>query len=523
NNIVFIDKRLDSISKELNKSESQVEGYSIKEGLTDITTQSSSYVEHQQATKKEINDIDIQISIITGVENYLNSSKGTERPPSTGGLTDQSLNTMLEKLSDLQLKKDQYLATTPEKNPIFNPINKQIATLQESIRERVRTIKASLLATRKQLSSFNSGFESSIKKVPTQEKVYTGMKRTQDIKEKLFSYLLEKREEISLRYASSVSDAQVVDDAHVGPMQWPKPMIIYVMAFIIGLGIPAGIIYARDSFDVQITNRKQIEDEVTTPILGELSFQESSTPIVISQGRGKFAIGEQFRVLRTNLYHVHNSNESGRVTLFTSSTGGEGKSFVSANLAVTLAYASRKTIILEMDLRKPKISLTFDLPLDHLGISNYLDGEPLDLIQLIQPSGIPGLDVLGCGSLLPNPSELLERSKLDQLISSLREIYDDVIIDTPPIHLVTDALIIARVADASMYIMRQGYTQKAELDFIKEINLEKRLPKLNIIFNGIKRDKYGYGYNYDNSYYNTYVDRKKNTFGNMVKKFFSRF
>ena len=523
NTIAFIDKRLDSIGKELNHDETNVEKYSINQGLTDIASQSNSYVDNQQKAKKDINDIDIQIGIINGIDNYINSPKNSGQQPSTGGLQDQTLNTMLDKLSDLQLKKDQYLATTPEKNPIFVPLNRQIATLQESIKDRVRTIKASLIATRKQLSSFSSGFESSIRKVPTQQKVYSGMKRTQDIKEKLFSYLLEKREEISLRYASSVSDAQVVDDAHAGPMQWPKPMIIYVMAFVIGLGIPAGLLYARDSFDVQITNRKQIEDEINIPILGELSFQESTTPIVISQGRGKFAIGEQFRVLRTNLYHVHSNNESGRVTLFTSSTGGEGKSFVSANLAVTLAYASRKTIILEMDLRKPKISLTFDLSPEHIGISNYLDGEQLNLIELIQPSGIPGLDVLGCGSILPNPSELLERSKLDELIISLREIYDDIIIDTPPIHLVTDALIISRVADASMYIIRQGYTQKAELDFIKEINLEKRLPKLNIIFNGIKRDKYGYGYNYDNSYYNTYVDRKKNTFGNVVKKFFSRF
>jgi capsular exopolysaccharide synthesis family protein len=415
------------------------------------------------------------------------------------------------------------MATTPEQNPIFIPLNKQIATLQEGIKERVRTIRSSLIATKNRLSSYNSNIDTKIRDIPNQDRQSKSLSRTSDIKGQLYTYLLQKREEISLRYASSVSDAQIVDDAHAGPMQWPKPMIIYVMACVIGLGIPAGIIYGRDSFDVQITNRKQIEDAIAIPILGELSFQESSTPIVISQGRGKFAIGEQFRVLRTNLYHVHNNNDSGRVTIFTSSTGGEGKSFVSANLAVTLAYASRKTVILEMDLRKPKISLTFGLPMERTGISNYLDGEPLKIEDMIQPSGIPGLDVLGCGSILPNPSELLEKTKLDELILALRKMYDDVIIDTPPIHLVTDALIISRVADASLYIMRQGYTQKAELDFIKEINLEKRLPKLNIIFNGIKRDKYGYGYNYDNSYYNTYVDRHKNTVGNMVRKFFTRF
>jgi len=176
-----------------------------------------------------------------------------------------------------------------------------------------------------------------------------------------------------------------------------------------------------------------------------------------------------------------------------------------------------------MDLRKPKTSIMFGLPTDHIGISNYLDGEKCTINELIQPSGKPGLDVIGCGSILPNPSELLEKPELDELIAKLRELYDDIIIDCPPIHLVTDALIIARVADASLYVIRQGYTQKDELDFINEIKSEKKFPKLHIIFNGIKRDKYGYGYNYDNSYYNTYTDKHKNTAGVLFKKFLSRF
>jgi len=521
--IEFIDKRLDSISKELNKNEGQVADLMSSQGLTDITQQSQNTVESKSANERNLNDIRVKTQLVDDIEKYINSNSSDARIPSTDGLTDQGLNSLLDKLAELQLKKDQLLATTPAANPIFDPINKQIASVQGSIREKVRSIKSGLIAQSRSLSSINSDYSSRLRQVPGQKKAVGSLVRNVDAKDKLYSYLLEEREEISLNYAASISDAQIVDDAHAGKSKWPKSGIIYVIAFVIGLSIPAGIIYGRDSFDVRITNRKQIEDVVTIPILGELSFQESTTPIVISQGRGKFAIGEQFRVLRTNLYHVHNNNDSGRVTLTTSSTGGEGKSFVSANLAVTLAYASRKTIILEMDLRKPKTSLMFGLPTDHVGISNFLDGENLSLDELIQSSGIPGLDVMGCGSILPNPSELLEKPLLDELILKLRQIYDDIIIDTPPIHLVTDALIVARVADAALYVMRQGYTQKAELDFINDIKSEKRFPKLNIIFNGIKRDKYGYGYNYDNSYYNTYVDKHKNSVGNIVRKFFSRF
>jgi len=314
-----------------------------------------------------------------------------------------------------------------------------------------------------------------------------------------------------------------VDYAHAGNSKWPKPSIVYLFAIFAGMLVPIGIIYTRNSFDDKITHRRQIEQEVDVPILGELSFQESSTPIVITKERGSFAIGEQFRALRSKLYQVLNNNESGKVCVVTSSTSGEGKSFVSANLAVTLAYAARKTIILEMDLRKPKIASIFELPDEHLGISDYLESDHLQIDNLIRPSGISGLDVMSSGTIQENPSELLEKVNLDNLIDILRRQYDFIIIDSPPIHLVTDALIISRVSDAALYVIRQGYTLKEELEFINEVKKENRFSNLNLIFNGIKREKYGYGYNYNNSYYNAYTSQPKNTFGRVMKGFFSRF
>jgi len=263
------------------------------------------------------------------------------------------------------------------------------------------------------------------------------------------------------------------------------------------------------------------------PILGELSYQDSTESIVVSAGRSKFAVGEQFRVLRTNLYHLHGNNDPGRVTLFTSSVSGEGKSFVSSNLAVTLAYASMKTIILEMDLRKPKVSINFGLSADTKGISDFLAETSTNLDEMIRPSGIPGLDVLSCGTIVPNPSELLEKEELDELINLLKLRYDDIIIDSPPIHLVTDSLIISRVASAALYIVRQGYTHKSELDFIAEIKASERFNKFTIVFNGVKRDASGYGYyggyGYGYSYYNAYTDKPKWNIGDSVKGFLKRF
>ena len=415
------------------------------------------------------------------------------------------------------------MANNPPGNAGCEPINNEINTLQANIREKIRNDKETLMLTRGQLQSTNSRAESQIRSVPGQQTQINGMQRDKDVEAKLYSFLLEQREALSLKYASTVTDAKVVDYAHAGNSKWPKSSIVYVLALFAGMIIPVGVIYTRNSFDDKITHRRQIEQEVDIPILGELSFQESSTPIVITKERGSFAIGEQFRALRSKLYQVLSNNEGGKVCIVTSSTSGEGKSFVSANLSVTLAYAARKTIIMEMDLRKPKIASIFELPDEHLGISDYLENDHLNIDNLIRPSGIPGLDVMSAGTIQDNPSELLEKVNLDNLIDILRKKYDFVIIDSPPIHLVTDALIIARVIDAALYVIRQGYTLKEELDFINEVKSENRFPKLNLIFNGIKREKYGYGYNYNNSYYNTYTSRPKNTFGRAMRGFLSRF
>ncbi|HTK20287.1 MAG TPA: polysaccharide biosynthesis tyrosine autokinase [Mucilaginibacter sp.] len=522
-NIKFINKRIDSIAKDLHMSEAQIESYASSKGLTsNIDAQSQTYVQDAQQSQKALDDINLQIRIINSIENYVNSP-GSNKQPSTVGLQDASLTSLLDKLTEAELRKQNLLANNPPDNPVFEPVNNEISALQANIREKIRNDKETLLLTRGQAQSTNSRAEGQLRSIPGQQTQLNGMHRDNDAEAKLYSFLLEQREALSLKYASTVTDAKVVDYAHAGDSKWPKSSIVYVLALFAGMIFPIGIIYTRNSFDDKITHRRQIEQEVDIPILGELSFQESSTAIVITKERGSFAIGEQFRALRSKLYQVLSNNEGGKVCVVTSSTSGEGKSFVSANMSVTLAYAARKTIILEMDLRKPKIASIFELPDEHLGISDYLESDHLSIDSLIRPSGIPGLDVMSAGTIQENPSELLEKVNLDNLIDILRKKYDFVIIDSPPIHLVTDALIISRVTDACLYVIRQGYTLKEELDFINEVKNENRFPKLNLIFNGIKREKYGYGYNYNNSYYNTYTSRPKNTFGRAMKGFLARF
>lgn len=512
--IEFIDNRLSSLTGELNHAEKQVEGYRSSQGLTDISSQTKVYLENVQSNDAQLNEVNVQLNVIDGIERYVNSPSVNASAPATIGITDPALNSLIEKLSRLQLQKSALLATTPEGNPVFEPINQQIALTRSSIKETVKGIKSALLNSKKELQSVNHKTESSIKDIPVLERQFVGMKRQQSIKENLYIYLLQKREELALSYASTFSDARIVDQANTGDVKWPKTSLVVAIALLCGIGLPFFIIYFRDSIGNKITDRRDIEAVLDVPILGELSYEEVKNEVIVITNKQRL-IGEQFRALRTNLNYLHQNTRGaiepdgslktgkrGRVTLLTSSVSKEGKSFVSANLAASFAASGGKTVILEMDLRKPKISVAFNLPSNHPGISEFLSSE-VTVDSIIQtPGNIPNLDIIGSGEIPAAPSELLESDRLVVLIAELKERYDNIIIDTAPLHLVTDAMIIAKVADVSLYLIMQGYTDKDELKFIREIYESDKLPNMSIVFNGIKRNKYGYGYHYDNSYYN---------------------
>jgi tyrosine-protein kinase Etk/Wzc len=538
--IDFIDNRLASLTGELSHAEKNVEGYRSSQGITDISSQSKVYLENVQSNGVKLNDVNIQLQIIDGIEQYVNSTSENATAPATIGITDPALNNLVEKLSELQLKKSALLATTPEGNPMFEPLNKQINLTKASIRQIVQGIKSSLLNSKQGLQSFGNKSESSIKDIPGQERQFVDMKRQQSIKENLYVYLLQKREELALSYASTFVDARVVDNANVGDITWPRKPFVFSVALLLGLFVPFTIIYSRNSFNNKIAQRREIENALNVPILGELSYKDlDGDPIVVTNRH--HLLGEQFRALRTNLHYAHtkeNQNHSthlsgslnvgssylpaeGRVTLFTSSVSKEGKSFVSVNVAASLAASGRKTVVLEMDLRKPKIAKIFGVKNDQPGISEFLSSH-ISVDYLIRPiERIPNLDFIGCGQIPIDPSELLENGKLAELIAELKDRYDDIIIDSPPLHLVTDAMIIAKLANLSVYIIRQGFTGKNELDFISEIEQNQQLPNMHIVFNGIKKDKYGYGYNYDNSYYSD--EKDKQSFRTAWKQFGGRF
>ncbi|WP_256003241.1 GumC family protein [Pedobacter deserti] len=522
----FIDERLKLVTGELVEVEKNVEGFKSSRGLTDISSEAALYLENVKANDVQLNEVNLKLGVIKGIKKYIESDgAGQEKLPSTLGIDDPVLLGQISQLSELQLKKVNLLATTQPNNPIFGPINDQIAITRATIRSTLENIEGSLENTKRSLDLNNSQYEGSIKKIPGQEREFLNIKRQATIKESLYLYLLQKKEEAALSYASSVADSRVVDSAYstTSPIK-PKKQLTYLVCLIIGLLIPVGYIYTKDLVNNKVSSIADISKATMVPVLGELMYEEGSASIVV-EANSRRAIAEQFRSIRTNLQFIHGKKRDGRgnVTLLTSSMSGEGKSFVSSNIAATLAMSGRKTVLLELDLRKPKVSKYLELD-NQTGLSNYLIGKS-DLAQILRDTPVsPNLKVIGSGPVPPNPSELLIGQEVERLIEDLRGDFDEIIIDTPPIGLVTDAQILARMADATVYIVRYGVTFKDQIKRLDDLFKSDKFPKPNIILNGIKIDgNYGYGYGYGYGYYSDDVSSKKMTFKSVVRNVYKRF
>ncbi len=521
NSLKFLNNRIAETTKELNDAEKKTAGYKSSNKFTDISAKGGAYLGNVQNNDAKLAELNIQLDILSSIENFVNSSRNDDSVPVTTGITDGTIAGLVNQLSVVLQQRNKLLATTPESNPIFDPINKQIRSIKEAIKEAIRGVRSSLMITKRELQSNNSKFESSFQEVPAQEREFVSLTRQKSLKEDQYLYLSQQRETIALNYASTLSDVQVVDAPHEAGMTPSKAPLVLTTAFILGLLLPAGFVYGRNAIKNHIIDKREIESSTKVPVISEINYEETNSLKSIT-GRNGNIFGEQIRELRTKLLHLHQKKATGRVTLLTSSTSAEGKSFITSSLGLAIAASGRKTVILELDLRKPKISKNYDLSPDHLGISDYLNGRVTDIEKIIQQSSVrPELFIIGAGTIPENPSELLENYRMQQMLDELTTRFDDILLDTPPIHLVTDAMIVADMSDVTLYIIRQGYTSKEELDFIKRIAKERRLPKLNIVFNGVQNQKYGNSYHYDNSYYTQQTEKKsmKTRFNNFLARF----
>jgi tyrosine-protein kinase Etk/Wzc len=476
-----------------------VEVYKSAAGFTDISSESNLFLEKVKETDSKLNEVDIQVKVLEGVEKFLNTP-GSNVSSVTSMINDPSLSLLTNKLSELELQREKYARTVQAGNPLLETVNTQVANTKDAIRENINNQKKGLIISRTNLASLNRSIESSIRGIPKKEREFVSIKRQQGIKESLYLLLLQKKEETAISYASTVSDSRLIDEAFVSPAPIkPNSRTIYLIALLIGLGIPIVIINIKALLNNKITSRAELEQRTNgIPILGEVGDKPKSIAGPLLDTKSNNFIAEQFRILRTNLQYLIQGQKACKKILFTSSISGEGKSFIAMNLAASLASAGQKVILINLDIRKPKLHEYLKLS-NNIGIVNYLigQGKAADFVQM---TPVENLSFVASGPIPPNPAELLSSTKLAEFIAEVEKDYQYILIDCSPNGLVTDAQLAAPLVDATVFIVRHEYTPQGAMLPLFTLYKEKKFPALTVIYNGVRgSSSYGYGYGY--SYY----------------------
>ncbi|MDF7814278.1 tyrosine-protein kinase [Hymenobacter sp. YC55] len=499
NTVAFLDERLKYITAELAGAEKNVQQYKSQEGIADVSTQASNYLSQASDYNRQLSEWATQIEVLESIERYMSSSE-YKTVPSSLGIQDPTLLGLITSFNDLQLQREVQLRTSTAENPVVVGINEQLANLRRNILENLRNIKKGLVITSNNLKQNSGNFQSKIKRVPLMERELLEINRQQAVKQNLYLFLLQKREEVALALAATVSNTRVIDQAVSTPYPIsPNPQNIYLIALLAGLGIPFAGIFIKNMLNDKVQSRLDVEKATATPILGEICHNSrSARNAVVVNKDSRSPIVEMFRLVRANLHFAAIGKEN-KVMLITSSMGGEGKTFFSINLGASLALTGKKVVLLELDLRKPTLSAKLGLN-DNVGITNYLTSDSITINDIIRTSEkAPDLFVISSGPLPPNPAELMMSAKLAHLINELKDIFDHIIIDTAPIGQVSDAFSLSPLVDSTIYLLRYGFTYKKQIEIIDSIYQNKRLNHPMIVLNDAKKENtssYGYGYGY---------------------------
>ena len=497
----FIDERINIINHELGTTESELASFKQRAGVVDIASDATQAAGEQANYERAYAENEVQLSLMNHLKNHILSTENQyEVIPANIGLTNGDLNTVVERYNEMLIERKRLLRTSHEDNPAVQSLNASIEVMRNSVMAAIQTAEKGLQINRQALKTQTRKFAGKVSDAPVQEKEYLSMSRQQEIQANLYLMLLQKREENNITLASTANNARVIDEPLAGGQVSPQSSQIYMMALVLGLGFPVGILFLWGLLQFKIKTRADVERITKLPIIGDIPLTEEAknNAIVVRENRNEL-MEEIFRSVRTNVQYM--LSEGQKVILFTSTTSGEGKSFSAGNLACSFAYMGKKVVIVGLDIRKPGLNKVFQLSHKGVGISQYLaDPGHTDLLSLCQKSTVSdNLYILPGGSIPPNPTELVARKALDQAINILKEHFDYIILDTAPIGMVTDTQLIARVADLSVYVCRSGYTAKSEFRLINALKEEGKLPHPCILLNGIDMNQrengsyYGYG------------------------------
>lgn len=502
--LAFIDKRLSYVVRDLDSIERTIQQYKSRNGIVDLSEQGKQFLQNVGDNDRQIGNINVQLAVLDQVEQYVVSkNNATGIVPATLDLNDEVLSKQLQRLYEAELQYSKLKQSMAENSPSLTAVTAEIESIRPTILENVRNQRTSLEASRKNLAATSGLYNSVLKAIPQKERELVEISRQQSIKNNVYSFLLQKREETALSASSTVSDSRLIDAAQASysPVS-PKRTFIYFGALALAFVLGIALVCAKELLSGKILFRSDIEAYTKVPIAAEIISIKHKGELVVNNP-DKAYIAEQFRQLRAAI-GLYGRTTSKKKILVTSSIAGEGKSFVAANLALSLALSGKRVVLMDADLRSPKSSAIFGLE-DSKGLSEYLLTKS-SMQDIIKPSGSnSNLSIIPAGGVCLNPTELLLTGRLSELFTYLDTAFDYILVDTSPIDPVTDAYVLSEYCERTLFVIRHAYTPKTMVQLLDESNKIKALRGLAIVFNGVKKrgflkGRYGFGYGFGYEY-----------------------
>lgn len=496
----FIDERIQIIGRELSSVENQLASFKKRNKLVDFTQSSQIVLNATNDARQQSLQLETQLNVARYLSDYLHSHSNNHDLIPALNMQDASFNTQIGKYNDVMNQRNQMVANSSDKQAIVAELDRQLAQMRQTIASSLKSYVNSIELRLRDAQANESALTGQVSGAPDQEKKGLDIQRQQSLKEALYTYLLNKREEVALQQAINEANVRLVEGPIGGeaPIK-PKSAMIMLVALIIGLAIPTAILWIKRMLDVTVHGRKDIEEATTIPVLGEVPIDKdfNGDNTLISSLASDSPMVEAFRILRFALGYMR---QNPKVLVSTSTTPGQGKSFVTRNMAIILAMAGKKVVVIDADIRKRTLSAAFR---HTIGLTAYLSDDYTQVGDIIKKDGISkGVDFIPAGHMPPNPSELLMSNRLDELVKHLRSEYDYVLFDTTPMLSVADANIVNRVADSTIFVIRVGVQERAFLSELEHMYQDHRFKSLSIVLNGVdpERGYHGYGYGYGYAY-----------------------
>lgn len=511
----FINERLIIIERELGNVESNLESFKQRNQIVDIASSAGMYMTESQKYNADAMELETQLRLANFIKDYLTDpSKETDLIPSNTGISDMNIENQISLYNAAKLKRDHLIDDSSVNNPVVQELNNSLRAMKQSIIRAVDNMIVSLNVKRNDAQNREMRAQDRVTAIPTKERQMLSIERQQKIKEALYLFLLNKREENALSQAMADNNARVIDGAEGSnaPIS-PNRNRILLLGLLVGIALPGAVCLAILFMDTRVHGRKDIEGVTSVPYLGEIpldkeAMKDHRKKVMAVKEQGDDIVSEAFRILRTNMAFLSKKDKPAQVITFTSFNIGAGKTFIARNLSMSLAYMKKRVVMVDLDIRKGTLSRHFGHY--HVGVTNYLSDNTVKVDDIIQHQ--EGFDLIPAGILAPNPAELLMDNRLDELMSELRTRYDYIIADNVPVGLIADATIANRIADLTIFVVRAGKLDRRQLPDIEKLYQEKKLKNMALVLNGVNPERHGYGYSYGYGYGYGYGTKKKKTF-----------